>query len=116
VVLRGDAPEGTETWEHYLEAGGAIDPADAAARTAAVRPEDLSDIIFTSGTTGRPKGVMVIYAQTFWVFETWSSFVGFIEGDRYLVVMPFFHTFGYKAGWMAALMRGATTVPQAVFD
>ena len=116
VVLRGDAPEGTETWEHYLEAGGAIDPADAAARTAAVRPEDLSDIIFTSGTTGRPKGVMVTHAQTLRVFETWSSFVGLTEGDRYLVVMPFFHTFGYKAGWMAALMRGATTVPQAVFD
>jgi len=116
VVLRGDAPEGTETWEHYLEALGSIDPADAAARTAAVRPEDLSDIIFTSGTTGRPKGVMVTHAQTLRVFETWSSFVGLTEGDRYLVVMPFFHTFGYKAGWMAALMRGATTVPQAVFD
>ena len=116
VVLRGDAPEGTETWEHYLEAGGSIDPADAAARTAGVRPDDLSDIIFTSGTTGRPKGVMVTHAQTLRVFETWSSFVGLTEGDRYLVVMPFFHTFGYKAGWMAALMRGATTVPQAVFD
>ena len=116
VVLRGDAPEGTETWERYLEAGGAVDPAEASARTAAVRPDDLSDIIFTSGTTGRPKGVMVTHAQTLRVFETWSSFVGLTEGDRYLVVMPFFHTFGYKAGWMAALMRGATIVPQAVFD
>ena len=59
---------------------------------------------------------MVTHAQTLRVFETWSSFVGLTEGDRYLVVMPFFHTFGYKAGWMAALMRGATVVPQAVFD
>ncbi len=116
VILRGDAPEGTETWSHYLEAGGSVTPEDAAARAAGVTPDDLSDIIFTSGTTGRPKGVMVTHAQTLRVFETWSRTVGLTEGDRYLVVMPFFHTFGYKAGWMAALMRGATIVPQAVFD
>ena len=37
-------------------------------------------------------------------------------GDRYLIVNPFFHTFGYKAGWLAALSRGATVLPHLVFD
>ena len=37
-------------------------------------------------------------------------------GDRYLVVNPFFHAFGYKAGWLSCLMTGATVIPQAVFD
>ena len=37
-------------------------------------------------------------------------------GDRLLIVTPFFHCFGYKAGWMVALMAGAVSVPVAVFD
>jgi acyl-CoA synthetase (AMP-forming)/AMP-acid ligase II len=80
------------------------------------RPDDIGDVIFTSGTTGRPKGVMTTHAQTVRVFETWSEVVGLRAGDRYLVVNPFFHTFGYKAGVVACLLRGATIVPQAVFD
>jgi acyl-CoA synthetase (AMP-forming)/AMP-acid ligase II len=82
----------------------------------AVSPDDTGDVIFTSGTTGRPKGVVTSHAQTLRVFETWSEVVGLREGDRYLVVNPFFHTFGYKAGIIACLLRGATIVPQPVFD
>jgi acyl-CoA synthetase (AMP-forming)/AMP-acid ligase II len=72
--------------------------------------------MFTSGTTGRPKGVMCTHGQSLRAFETWSDVIGLREGDRYLIVNPFFHTFGYKAGILAALMRGATIVPHAVFD
>jgi acyl-CoA synthetase (AMP-forming)/AMP-acid ligase II len=82
----------------------------------AVAPDDPSDVIFTSGTTGRPKGVVATHAQTLRVFATWSDVVGLAEGDRYLVVNPFFHTFGYKAGIVACLLRGATVLPQPVFD
>jgi len=81
-----------------------------------VEPGDTGDIIFTSGTTGRPKGVMTTHAQTLRVFDTWADVVGLAQGDRYLVVNPFFHTFGYKAGIIACLLRGATIVPQPVFD
>ena len=49
-------------------------------------------------------------------FGTWASIVGLAPSDRYLVVNPFFHTFGYKAGILACLMAGATVVPEAVFD
>ena len=80
------------------------------------QPGDLSDLIFTSGTTGRPKGAMTTHAQTLRTFGTWASIVGLAEGDRYLVVNPFFHTFGYKAGILACLMAGATIVPEPVFD
>jgi acyl-CoA synthetase (AMP-forming)/AMP-acid ligase II len=50
------------------------------------------------------------------VFRTWSEVVGLAEADRYLVVNPFFHTFGYKAGIIACLLFGATIVPEPVFD
>jgi HIP---CoA ligase len=81
-----------------------------------VGPDDLSDVMFTSGTTGKPKGVMTTHAQSLRAFASWSELVGLRQGDRYLVVNPFFHTFGYKAGIVASLMRGATVVPHAVFD
>ena len=116
VLLRGRSEAGNETFDVYLEGGAAVAPEEADRRAAAIKPDDLSDIIFTSGTTGSPKGVMTTHAQSLRVFDTWSRLVGLAEGDRYLIVNPFFHTFGYKAGILACLMSGATIVPHAVFD
>jgi len=93
-----------------------VAPAVTAARAEAVTPDDISDLVFTSGTTGHPKGAATTHAQSLRTFGTWSSIVGLGPGDRYLVVNPFFHTFGYKAGILACLMAGATVVPEAVFD
>ena len=77
-----------------------------------VNTDEVAIIMYTSGTTGRPKGAMCTHAQTLRAFESWSDVVGLREGDRYLVVNPFFHSFGYKAGIVASLMRGATIVPR----
>ena len=96
--------------------GAPVDVRAERARWQSVTGDDLSDVIFTSGTTGRPKGAMTTHAQTLRTFATWASIVGLAEGDRYLVVNPFFHTFGYKAGIIACLMQGATIVPEPVFD
>jgi len=96
--------------------GAPIDVSAERARWTSVTGEDLSDVIFTSGTTGRPKGAMTTHAQTLRTFATWASIVGLAESDRYLVVNPFFHTFGYKAGIIACLIQGATIVPEPVFD
>jgi acyl-CoA synthetase (AMP-forming)/AMP-acid ligase II len=85
-------------------------------RLGLITGDDVGDVIFTSGTTGRPKGVVTTQSQTLRVFDTWAEVVGLRTGDRYLVVNPFFHTFGYKAGIIACLLRGATIVPQPVFD
>ncbi|MFI6028482.1 FadD3 family acyl-CoA ligase [Amycolatopsis magusensis] len=81
-----------------------------------VAPDDLADILFTSGTTGRSKGAMTSHRRTLGVAEAWADRAGLIPADRYLVVNPFFHSFGYKAGILAAVRRGSTIVPQATFD
>jgi HIP---CoA ligase len=60
--------------------------------------------------------VVCTHGQTLQTFEVWSRLVALRAGDRYLVVNPFFHTFGYKAGIIAGVMRGATLLPHAVFD
>ncbi len=116
VILRGDPPDGTTTWADFLAAGTAVGPGVAEARLESVGNDDLSDLIFTSGTTGHPKGVMVTHGQSVRVYDAWTDVVGLRAGDRYLIVNPFFHTFGYKAGWMSCIMRGATIVPHLVFD
>ena len=116
VVIKGDAPAGTTSWREYLDAGATVPVESVDARVAATTPDDLCDLVFTSGTTGKPKGVMVTHAQTLRVFEVWADVVGLREGDRYLIVNPFFHTFGYKAGIIASFLKGATMIPEPVFD
>ena len=81
-----------------------------------VESTDISDIIFTSGTTGRPKGVMMNHSQNLRLYEEWCELADLREGDRYLMVNPYFHTFGYKAGLIASFIRGATMLPVPVFD
>ena len=76
----------------------------------------LCDVMFTSGTTGRSKGAMSAHRQSLGVAEAWAACGELTPADRYLIVNPFFHTFGYKAGILACLSSGATIVPQPVFD
>jgi acyl-CoA synthetase (AMP-forming)/AMP-acid ligase II len=116
VVLADDAPADFRTWKDFLADGEGVGAADVRQRAGTLSGSAPSDIIFTSGTTGRPKGALITHAQTLRGYEIWSDLAGLREGDRYLIVNPFFHTFGYKAGIMACLMRGATMIPQPVFN
>ncbi len=77
---------------------------------------DISDIIFTSGTTGAPKGAMTTHGQNAQVFQSFTDAIGMTAEDRYLVVNPFFHSFGYKAGWLSCLIKGAAIFPLAVYN
>ena len=103
-------------WQDFLAQGHSVPLAEVHERERKIMPSDLCDIIFTSGTTGKPKGVMSRHDQTIRVFTEWSSIVGLSESDRYLIVNPFFHTFGYKAGFLACLLSGATMIPVPMFD
>lgn len=116
VVLADDAPADFRTFKDFLADGEGVGRDEVRRRGDAVSGGSPSDIVFTSGTTGRPKGALITHAQTLRGYEIWSDLAGLREGDRYLIVNPFFHTFGYKAGIIACLMRGATMVPQPVFD
>ncbi|MFI1397601.1 FadD3 family acyl-CoA ligase [Streptomyces sp. NPDC020681] len=116
VVLADSAPEDYRTWKDFLAGGDSVSAEQVRVRADSVTPAAPSDIVFTSGTTGSPKGAVITHAQTLRCYDIWSELAGLREGDRYLIVNPFFHTFGYKAGIIACLMRGATMVPQPVFN
>ncbi|HNL92639.1 MAG TPA: AMP-binding protein, partial [Pseudomonadales bacterium] len=96
ICLRGES-EQSISWQAFLAAGSNVSDADVAARIATVKPSDISDLIFTSGTTGNPKGVKTSHGQNIKVFAVWSELARLDEHDRYLIVNPFFHSFGYKA-------------------
>jgi acyl-CoA synthetase (AMP-forming)/AMP-acid ligase II len=102
------------TWDEFVARGTDLAAADA--RAAAVQPDDLSDVLFTSGTTGRSKGVLCAHRQSLAGSASWASFGKITSDDRYLCINPFFHNFGYKAGILACLQTGATLIPQLTFD
>ena len=101
-------------WDDFMDHGTDLDAVDAGA--AAVSPDDVSDILFTSGTTGRSKGVLCAHRQSLSASAAWAACGKITSDDRYLCINPFFHNFGYKAGILACLQTGATLIPQLTFD
>jgi acyl-CoA synthetase (AMP-forming)/AMP-acid ligase II len=105
IDLRGAA------FTEFLTRGDAVGGAQPA-----VTGDDLCSVLFTSGTTGRPKGAMLTHGATVRAYDAWATVIGLRAGDRYLVVNPFFHSFGLNAGIIACLIKGATIIPHPVFD
>ncbi|GGO68858.1 FadD3 family acyl-CoA ligase [Nocardioides deserti] len=95
---------------------GDVTTADVDAIAGSVSPDDVADVLFTSGTTGRSKGAMSAHRQTVGVARAWGELGGVTGEDRYLAVNPFFHSFGYKVGIVTGLVTGATLYPLATFD
>ncbi|MEZ5077620.1 MAG: FadD3 family acyl-CoA ligase [Solirubrobacterales bacterium] len=110
-----DAP-GVLGWDRLLDRADQVEAGAASAARRAVGAEDVADVLFTSGTTGEPKGAMSSQRQTLAVAEAWATRAEVTEDDVFIVISPFFHSFGYKAGWVVCLLRGATIVPQITFD
>jgi acyl-CoA synthetase (AMP-forming)/AMP-acid ligase II len=100
----------------FLGSGKGAEDAAIDAALARLTADHLSDILFTSGTTGVPKGVMMTYGRVIPQCGVWIGNTGLSAGERYLIVNPFFHSFGFKVGWVACLISGAVIVPMPQFD
>jgi acyl-CoA synthetase (AMP-forming)/AMP-acid ligase II len=116
VVIDGPVPDRAESWAAFRDRATDDGRAEVDRRRAAVTADDPSDILFTSGTTGTPKGVVQTHGRTVQVATDWVAMTGLTEGDRYLMVNPYFHMFGLKAGILASVAAGATMLPEPVFD
>ncbi|MFE6509003.1 AMP-binding protein [Nocardioides sp. NPDC057767] len=103
-------------WDDFLAASEETSDQRLADATSTVTPDTLADLLFTSGTTGRPKGVMSAQRQTIGVADVWARGASLSPEDRYAIVNPFFHGFGYKAGFIAAFTAGSTVYPIATYD
>lgn len=123
ILFRGEV-DGAQKWEEFLAdgdaqaaAGGPEFVARLKQRMQEVGPDDIHDMMFTSGTTGMPKAARFTHRQSIETFDIFATRMGNLnEEDRYLIINPFFHTFGYKAGWLCCVMRGACIYPIESFN
>jgi acyl-CoA synthetase (AMP-forming)/AMP-acid ligase II len=116
VILEGPTRPGCTPIAEFTARGTDAQEPEVARRRESLLESDASDIVFTSGTTGHPKGAVLGHGASIRTYLAWSELVGLRRGDRYLVVYPFFHTAGLKSGLLACILRGATIIPHAVFD
>ena len=114
---QGGEPRGMKTLSALMRAERQAEDPVLDARIAQGSGDDLSDIIFTSGTTGKAKGVPMTCAQSLAACAAQQADVTrFCPDDVFAISFPFAHNAGYRAGWQIALLQGVRILPISVFD
>src|SRR5262249_22603605 len=112
VVLGDEAARGTVSWREV--AAGEPDAA-LRERAAAVDPDSLAFLMYTSGTTGFPKGVMHDHAMIRNIVDR-ANRRATTEPDLILMSLPLYHLFGYAEGMLMSFVTGARQVLTDSFD
>jgi fatty-acyl-CoA synthase len=116
IVVLSDGPRpATVEWSALLERGAAVDAAALTARAAAVDPEDLAFLMYTSGTTGFPKGVMHSHRMIRNVTDR-AFRLAITEVDVIMMYLPLFHLFAFSEGMLTSMVSGARQVLTESFD
>lgn len=116
IVVLGEAPgPATIPWAELLERGATVDEATRAARAEPVEPEDLAFLMYTSGTTGLPKGVMHGHRMIRNVTDR-AFRLAITEQDVIMMYLPLFHLFAFSEGMLTSMVTGARQVLTETFD
>ncbi|HYW02836.1 MAG TPA: class I adenylate-forming enzyme family protein [Gammaproteobacteria bacterium] len=120
VLLGGPRPErlreGWTAWEALLDQADRIDDADLARREADSQyPDEVVWLLYTSGTTGHPKGVMLSHDMLLRSAYSTTLSRAFNDGRRMLFALPLHHIFALVEGTLAATFVGGCIIPQQHF-
>ena len=109
VLVTGEPPEGTESFEDEIGRATPAAPAGPA-------PSDVAAVLYTSGTTSRPKGVLVTHANYLHVGEVVAQHLRITPADRTLIALPLFHANAQYYSTMSALVTGSSLIVMARFS
>ena len=115
IFLGGRTLPNTIAWEAMIEAGEAISDAAVVERASAVDPDSLMTIVYTSGTTGHPKGVMHSHIPIRNSHERAALF-GLTFDDIHLNYLPLFHLYAFSEISIIAVLTGAKQVLMDAFN
>jgi fatty-acyl-CoA synthase len=111
ISTDGDRRDGVRSLEDLAEAGAAGEVA-----LTGTDPSATCDVVYTSGTTGSPKGVLLTHDMLLRTAYASAYTRAFQDGRRILFAMPLYHVFGYVEGLLATVFAGGAIVPQLAFD
>lgn len=116
TVYLGDSSASQGSWSEFVASGRHIADETFDAALDAVGPNDVSDILFTSGTTGTPKGAVGLHGRNLLAFAVYGERLGITPDDRALLVLPLALNFGLKGIFIPFAMFGGASIIAAVHD
>ena len=116
VITVGFTQPGSLTLEQAMQRAGMVPKEEIAAMAARVRPEDVCNMQYTSGTTGFPKGVMLTHYNVVNNGKCIGDRMGLSTADRMMIQVPMFHCFGMVLSMTSCMTHGATLCPLPYFS
>ncbi len=116
VITVGFKLSGCLTFDQAMARANMVSPETIAQMAAAVRPDDVCNMQYTSGTTGFPKGVMLTHYNVVNNGKCIGDRMGLSTADRMMIQVPMFHCFGMVLSMTSSLTHGATVCPLPYFS
>ena len=116
VVTAGFSMPGCLTWEQMLSRASMIPHEEVRRRASLVKPDDVCNMQYTSGTTGFPKGVMLTHRNIVNNGKTIGDRMDLSTADRMMIQVPMFHCFGMVLSMTSMMTHGGTLCPIPYFS
>ncbi len=116
VVTAGFSMQGCLTWEQMLSRSSLVPRAEVRRRASLVKPDDVCNMQYTSGTTGFPKGVMLTHRNIVNNDKTIGDRMDLSTADRMMIQVPMFHCFGMVLSMTSMMTHGGTLCPIPYFS
>ena len=116
VVTVGFSMSGCLTWEEMMKRSSLVPKEEVRRRASLVKPSDVCNMQYTSGTTGFPKGVMLTHRNIVNNGKTIGDRMDLSTADRMMIQVPMFHCFGMVLSMTSSMTHGATLCPMPYFS